>query len=323
MPSPGGRFIGGGNDFLSRFETVDSPYVAGSTEPQILSGADLFGRIESDPNYYPERTDREILRANRRLIARLIKGKSVLELGPGNGNKTRYFLEQVDAERIINGYAAVDWASRFLSMTADKIRDLFPVSRTKTLESDFCACSREVVLPGEDTGLAMMSFGTTFGNFTPEGAVECLENLRRKVLKPGEMAFFSLDSTQEDSMIQPGYGNNITAQFFLNGLVYACQLAGLAGLNPDAFSYTASFNPESKFVEMNLVSAERQVLRCSLGSITIEKGEAIRVGQSRKLSEDGWEEIFTKSGYEIVSCLPDLSRKSRYNVWAVQAGPGG
>jgi len=211
-------------------------------------------------------------------------------------------------------------------MTAEKIAADFSKYRIKTIEGDFCECKRKTVrLPGKDRGITIVSFGTTFGNFAPEAAVACLGSLHRNVLKPGETALFSLDSTQDTEMIQSAYGNNITAQFFLNGLNYACGLAGLKGLDPDAFSYEVRFNKETKFVEMDLVSQSQQILTggSDVPRVVLESGESLRVGQSRKLSEYDWKDVFQQSGYEIETCLPDMSRQSRYNIWVVRAGPGG
>ena len=155
--------------------------VHGLTQPQKTlpckylydhRGSKLFDQICKLDEYYPTRTELEILEAYSDSIAYQI-GKQVMlvEYGSGSGGsiKTRTLLDALD-EPI--AYVPVDISEEHLLQTADSVRSAYPEIEILPVVADF---TRPFALPESNRPplhVAIYFPGSTIGNFTPGEAAE-------------------------------------------------------------------------------------------------------------------------------------------------------
>ena len=86
-------------------------------------GSQIFEQITRLPEYYPTRTEREIMRRHGADIARKLgPGRTVIELGAGNCEKARSLCETIAASRFV----AVDISEDFLHESVSRLRAEMP-----------------------------------------------------------------------------------------------------------------------------------------------------------------------------------------------------
>lgn len=88
-----------------------------------LRGSRIFERITALPEYYPTRTEREILANAVNAIATLTgPRRAVVEFGSGSSAKTPMLLSAIEP----SAYVPIDISGEFLHASAALIRSAFP-----------------------------------------------------------------------------------------------------------------------------------------------------------------------------------------------------
>ena len=106
-------------------------------------GSRLFEKITQVEEYYPTRSETEILGARGAEFAELIgPGRAVVEFGSGSSVKTPLLLEAIDPA----AYVPLDISGDFLRESAAALGAKFPGLPVHPVEADFM---RRVTLPGE------------------------------------------------------------------------------------------------------------------------------------------------------------------------------
>jgi L-histidine N-alpha-methyltransferase len=71
-------------------------------------GSELFEQITTLPEYYPTRTERELLRRTVARIADLAAADTLVELGSGSSEKTRLLLDALTAKTTLRRFVPLD-----------------------------------------------------------------------------------------------------------------------------------------------------------------------------------------------------------------------
>src|SRR5690606_11942910 len=98
-------------------------------------GSALFDRITELDEYYPTRTEAELMRVHADAMADTIgAGALIVELGSGSSVKTRLLLDALDRPA---GYAPVDISAAHLEHAARAIADEYPKLEVLPVAADF------------------------------------------------------------------------------------------------------------------------------------------------------------------------------------------
>src|SRR4051812_15332952 len=98
-------------------------------------GSRLFNEICELEEYYPTRTENQILRDNINEIAGLIGNKCrLVEFGSGSGAKTRHLLAHLPS---LCGYIPIDISGAQLFESAAQLANEFPGLEISPLEADY------------------------------------------------------------------------------------------------------------------------------------------------------------------------------------------
>src|SRR3977135_2850463 len=101
-----------------------------------VTGSELFEQITRLPEYYPTRTELDILRARGADIqATLPEGAALVEFGAGSTTKVRLLLKQCE----FGAYVPVDISGDFLNAQARTLREDFPTLNVYPVTADFTA----------------------------------------------------------------------------------------------------------------------------------------------------------------------------------------
>lgn len=268
-------------------------------------GAILFDRICELPEYYPTRTEAEILREWSAEIAGRTGASELVELGSGYATKTRLLLAEMAAAGNLRRYVPVDVTEAVVLDVAENLTAHYPNLSVHGIIGDF---ERDLNRIPDPDGPRIVAFlGGTLGNFPPAAREGFLRNLA-SLLRPEDTLLIGHDLVKDPSVIEAAYNDSagVTATFNRNVLkVINDRLGG--DFEPSAFEHVAFFNREEEWIEMRL-RAERD-MQVKIESLDLEisfaRGEEIRTEISAKFTPERLNTELGAAGLVIEELLVD------------------
>jgi dimethylhistidine N-methyltransferase len=269
------------------------------------------------PEYYPTRTEMQILRERAGAIAALVPAEGALvEFGSGSSAKVRLLLAKLPR---LGAYVPVDISGEFLGEEARRLRAEHPALQVVPVAADF---TKPFAMPEAVRGLPRAGFfpGSTIGNFDPEDARAFLRNAAA-VLGGGAAFIVGVDLVKDEAILNRAYDDaqGVTAAFNLNLLARANRELN-ADFDLDAFAHHAFFDEEQSRIEMHLVSRKAQQVHVAGATFAFEEGETIHTENSYKYTVDGFLRLAAAAGWRGLDVWIDKDRL--FSVHALKAnGP--
>lgn len=244
-------------------------------------GSELFEAITELPEYYPTRTETEILRGACAEVAALAgKGRAVVEFGSGSSTKTPILLRSVEPA----AYVPIDISGDFLRESSAGLAAAFPGLPVLPVEADFL---RPIDLPGSVAPLPKLGFfpGSTIGNMIPHSSVDLLRAMKLS-LGEGSMLLIGMDRIKDERTLVAAYDDaaGVTAAFNLNLLERINR--ELDGTIPvDAFRHRAIWNDDRARIEMHLEAREDIAFTIEDRPFDMAAGETIHTENSHKYGQ--------------------------------------
>lgn len=291
---------------------IDDVIAGLSAHPKRLSpkyfydaaGSELFEQITQQPEYYPTRSEMEILGQHAGEIAELIPDNAALiEFGSGSTRKARLLLKHLPK---LGVYVPVDISGEYLHQEAAALRQDFPKLNVVPVEADF---TKAFALPDSIAALPRAGFfpGSTLGNFEPHEASAFLRHAG-EMLGPNGVLILGVDLVKAPELLNAAYNDaaGVTAQFNRNLLV---RLNGELGADFDlsAFAHHAFYNAHKSRIEMHLVSARRQKVRIDGVTFQFRAGETIHTECSHKYSVDSLRCMARGTGWDPLDVWTDAA----------------
>ena len=257
-------------------------------------GSQLFDRITRLPEYYPTRTEIEILTRHRQEISEACEtGCLFIEPGSGSCEKARLLLADLQP----SAYVPVDISADFLLQAATQLGKEYPWLAIRAVCADFNhSWSFVDDLPA---GKRVVFYpGSTIGNLEPNNAIKFLKRVRAMVGKEGGV-LIGVDLHKSSARLNAAYNDaqGVTAEFNRNVLTCLNELLD-AEFDPAMFAHHAFYNSDKRRIEMHLVSALAQTVRCNGSHIEFDEGETIHTESSYK---------YTLEGFAALAAAADLS----------------
>lgn len=255
-------------------------------------GSELFEQITQLQEYYPTRTEMEILSDYATEIADHCGADCVLvEPGSGNSEKVRLLLDTLQPA----AYVPVDISAEFLYETAVKLGLEFPWLSIHAICADFADQWQDrTELPA---GRRVVFYpGSTIGNMEPGDARQFLSDLRQWIGSDGGI-LIGVDLHKSEKLLNAAYNDSrgVTAEFNLN-ILNALNRMGDGDFSAQAFSHRAFYNKELKRVEMHLVSKKSQTVKVNGRRIQFDKGETLHTENSYKYSLEDFSALSMAAG---------------------------
>jgi dimethylhistidine N-methyltransferase len=268
-------------------------------------GSALFDAICEQPEYYPTRTETQILRACADDIARLAgPGCALVEYGSGSSVKTRLLL---DAMSDLHAYVPIDISRQHLGATARRLREDYPWLRVEPVAADYMALD---ALPPEINGARRIGFfpGSTIGNLTPEEAVLFLRRARRLLRSDGAL-IFGVDLKKDPQRLHDAYNDaaGVTAQFTLN-LLRRMNRELEANFDLSAFAHEAFYNEAAGRIEIYVRSLRDQAVTVAGRRFTFAEGERVHTEYSYKYDDTDIAVLARRGGFSIAHTWADPDR---------------
>ncbi|MCT7354846.1 L-histidine N(alpha)-methyltransferase [Streptomyces sp. 15-116A] len=264
-------------------------------------GSDLFEKITELPEYYPTRAEREILLARAGEIAAAAGARTLVELGSGSSEKTRYLI---DALTELHTYVPVDVSDSALTQAGEALAAERPGLRVHALIADFTG---RLTLP-EAPGPRLVAFlGGTIGNLLPEERAAFLASVRA-LLSPGDGLLLGTDLVKDEKVLVRAYDDSagVTAAFNKNVLTVINRELG-ADFDPDGFEHVALWDAEREWIEMRLRSRAAQTVKVPALDLAVDfaAGEELRTEVSAKFREAGVRAELAAAGLELTRWWTD------------------
>jgi dimethylhistidine N-methyltransferase len=269
-------------------------------------GSELFEEITRLPEYYPTRTETQILREQAADIAAFCGANcTVLEYGAGAGIKTEILMRALHNPRL---YVPVDIAADFLDLTTARFRRLFPELVTRPIVADFSA---DFALPEWIPLPNRLAFfpGSTIGNLDGREAATFLQRMRTQV-RSGGKALVGADLCKPLEVLLPAYDDaaGVTARFNLNLLTRINRELG-ANFVPHKFAHAAHWNEAEAAVEMHLVSQCAHTVTIGGREFHFALAESIHTESSRKYDIAGFTSLANRNGWQVERVWTDAQKQ--------------
>lgn len=262
-------------------------------------GSELFDRICDTPEYYPTRTESQLLEKHAENIMRLAGPRHLLELGSGTSRKTRHLLRAWpdDGPRT---YWPLDVSEEMLLRSAGELSEEFPNIDVSVIVADYGDGLDRLPATPEATLYAFL--GGTIGNFAHAEGARFLAQIGTR-MKSSDHLLVGIDRVKETEVLNAAYNDaqGLTAAFNLNLLAVLNRELG-ADFDLDRFSHVARYDEEREQIEMYLRSRADQVVRLpALGqTLALAEGEEILTEISRKFTPQSIDRLLADAGLQRV-----------------------
>ncbi|MFI1971789.1 L-histidine N(alpha)-methyltransferase [Streptomyces cinnamoneus] len=265
-------------------------------------GSELFDEITLLPEYYPTRSEREILLARAGAIAGATGARTLVELGSGSSDKTRHLIRALEA---LEFYVPVDVSESALAGAAETLLAEHPALTVHALVADF---QYGLALPEGLPGPRLIAFlGGTIGNLLPPERATFLAGIRAG-LAPGDALLLGTDLVKDQSVLLPAYDDaqGVTAAFNKNVLTVINRELG-ADFEPDGFDHVALWDARREWIEMRLRARAPAVVKIPTLDLAVhfEAGEELRTEVSAKFRQEGVRRELAEAGLELTHWWTD------------------
>ncbi|MFP5385506.1 MAG: L-histidine N(alpha)-methyltransferase [Bacteriovoracia bacterium] len=261
-------------------------------------GSEFFEKICSLEEYYPTRSELQILKKNAKEISKIIGPEAlVIEPGSGSGEKVRFLLPHLQYPV---GYVPVEISKEALIQMTEELQEEYPWLHVLPVCADF---TQDLELPLTiefRKGKKVLFFpGSTIGNLHPDEAILFLKRYG-KMLNSGGGLLIGVDVKKDKRIIERAYNDSagITAAFNLN-LLERLNREVSASFDIKSFEHEAFYNEELGRVEMHLKSKIPQLVRVNQTVFRFHEGETIHTESSYKYSVEEFCELCAKAKFKI------------------------
>jgi L-histidine N-alpha-methyltransferase len=250
-------------------------------------GSELFEQICELPEYYPTRTERDILLASAEEIVRSTGAGELVELGSGSAEKARILLEAMSNAGTLRRYVPVDVSESALEAAALELVDEFEELSVHGVIGDFERHLDRVPAPAASGGPRVVALlGGTIGNFPPGTRRRLLREIGR-LLTPRDRLLLGTDLVKDPSVLEAAYDDSqgVTAEFNRN-VLHVINRELDADFAPDGFEHIAFYDRQREWVEMRLRARRPcSVLVAGIGlRVEFAAGEELRTEISAKFT---------------------------------------
>ncbi|WP_123027735.1 L-histidine N(alpha)-methyltransferase [Mycolicibacterium stellerae] len=258
-------------------------------------GSDLFDQITRLPEYYPTRTEAQILRDHAAEIAAASGADTLVELGSGTSEKTRLLLSALRDTGALRRFIPFDVDAGMLQAASSAILDEYPGIEIDAVCGDFEEHLGKIPRVGRRL---VVFLGSTIGNLTPGPRAEFLSALS-DALAQGDSLLLGTDLVKDTGRLVRAYDDSagVTARFNRNVLAVVNRELD-ADFDLGRFDHVARWNADEERIEMWLRASSAQRVRVAALDLTVDfaAGEEMLTEVSCKFRQERVAEELAAAG---------------------------
>ncbi|MFT4831208.1 MAG: L-histidine N-alpha-methyltransferase [Psychroserpens sp.] len=282
-------------------------------------GDKIFQDIMAMPEYYLTDCEYDIFKMHKEEITALFaEGKNsfnLIELGAGDGKKTKILLKHMAESKFDFKYLPIDISNNALDQLERALQNEIPSLKTEPLQGTYLD-TLETINSIRDKKKVILFLGSNIGNLLHPQAVTFLQNVQ-KAMKEDDLFFVGFDQKKNPQTILDAYNDEagITEAFNKN-ILLRINKELKANFVTDNFLHWEVYDPETGTAKSYLVSKKAQTVTIGDLELTIsfKPWETIHTEISQKYDDEIVAWLANESGLEIVAHFSD--EKSYYKNYA-------
>jgi L-histidine N-alpha-methyltransferase len=263
-------------------------------------GSELFERICELPEYYPTRTEMQILAERADQIVAETGAGELIELGSGGAEKARLLLGAMDRAGTLSRYVPLDVSEAALEESARTLVDEYDGLEIYGVIGDF-ERHLDGVPEGDGEARLVALLGGTIGNFPPGTRRRLLRRIAG-LLGDQDRFLLGTDLVKDPAVIEAAYddADGVTAEFNRN-VLHVINRELDANFPIEQFEHVAFFDPDREWIEMRLRASEACTVEIQRVGLTVEfaEGEELRTEISAKFTRQRVEADFAAAGLAL------------------------
>lgn len=273
-------------------------------------GDKLFQDIMELDEYYLTNSEFEILSMHKEAISELFrgndKGVDIIELGAGDGKKTKVLLSYFAEKSIDFVYKPIDISENAIDLLTANLKNELPdVAVDAEIGEYFEVLER--LHQFNSRKKVIMVLGSNIGNLLHPRAIDFLSHLR-ETMNSGDLLFMGFDQKKDPQTILDAYNDptGVTAEFNKN-LLHRINSEMDANFQVDKFKHWEVYDPETGTAKSYLVATEEMSVKIPEIDLTIsfDAWETIHTEISQKYDDNVVRWLAEESGLSIVTSFSD------------------
>lgn len=229
---------------------------------------ELYAKITEQEEYYLTRTEQEILESNAKDIIkshfcslgddRDSETINVVELGAGDGRKTKILLEALLSHKVKFEYIPIDISRKAMANLFEAMGTFFlnEALMVHGIIGEYLECVKHVISEHPSRRTAVLFIGSSIGNFSAKQAASFLKDLRAE-LQPRDILLLGTDLRKDTETMRRAYCDSagVTKDFNLNLLTRMNRELG-TNFEVGNFEHLATYNPNIGAMESYLLATK-------------------------------------------------------------------
>lgn len=265
-------------------------------------GDALFQQIMQLDEYYLPGCEMQIIKDQGEQIAidisKIHKRLQIIELGSGDGTKTKHFLKKLEPYFTSMEYVALDISANVLSVNEYEIRSEIKDILHLSIAGNYFDTYKD--LPPTSRGRLVLFLGSNIGNFSTTEAINYFKFIQSN-LSENDYLLVAFDLVKHPRKIISAYDDSqqVTKQFNLNLLERINRELG-ANFDLEQFDHFPFYNPITGITSSQIISLKKQKIQLEDGfTASFEAFEAIHTEVSKKYFWSDIEHIAQESNMHI------------------------
>lgn len=272
-------------------------------------GDELFQKIMGLPEYYLTETELKILNDQKQQIASAFNapgGFDLIELGAGDGKKTKVLLKHFQEKGFHMKYLPVDISSNVLEQLTMSLKKEIPSLEVAPIRGMYKNVLQQLSDYKERKKVIML-LGSNIGNLTQEEAIQFLKKITGAMTQ-NDLFFMGVDQKKDPQLILNAYNDSqgITEAFNKNLLTRINRELD-ANFDVNAFQHWPTYDPETGLAKSFLVSTKEQCVQINSLNLEVlfQQWESIHTEISQKYDDTsvGW--LANEAGLKIKASFSD------------------
>lgn len=299
-----------------------------SSKPKTLSskyfydeaGDKLFQTIMALGEYYLTRTEFEIFDTHKKAMLKAFLGNdqsfNLIELGAGDGTKTKVLLKHFVQSGIDFNYSPIDISQNVLDILTTDLKSNLPSLKVNPIQGDYFDALAKLNQNHSQKEIVLF-LGSNIGNFSNSGSEKFFSKLSSN-LRKGDLLLIGFDLMKDPNVILSAYNDQlgVTKAFNINLLQRINKELG-GDFDVEAFQHFPTYNPVSGETRSHLVSIKDQEVNIDALEKTyhFKAWEAIHTEVSQKYSMEMIEDFASKTGFRILKNFTDSENYFVDTLW--------
>lgn len=283
------------------------------------TGDKLFQDIMAMPSYYLTGCEFEIISKNTFTIGELFRDKEngldLIELGAGDGKKTKVLLKYMAENNFNFVYKPIDISENAVELLSNNLAHEMPTLNVDAEVGEYFEVLERLKSFNKRKKVIMV-LGSNIGNLPHPRAIDFLTKLK-DTMGPEDLLFMGFDQKKNPQTILDAYNDEagITAAFNKNVLTRINRELG-GNFQVDNFKHWEVYDPETGTAKSFLIATKAMEVTIEDLQLTInfEEWETIHTEISQKYDDKIVNWLATEAGLEIETSFTD--EKAYYKNYA-------